>query len=349
MAKITKSMTIIFFILLLLALGRFYLNRSNQEEELKEVPAAVTVVKGERGSLSRAIRLTGISESRSTVTLLSRIGGLLKELPAAMGDEVEAGEVVARIDDEVYRLTLAQAEAALSGAEATFRRVETLSKSNSVTPQSYDEARAAYEAARSQYALARLNLDWCEIISPIKGTVLETHLGEGDLVSPQRPLMTVAELDHPEIRLKVPEEYYGRFRESRETMTIKARIPAMDEREFSCRVIQIAPWIAPESKTFELLLGVEDPGGLIRPGMFAAVFVELDKREDVVFLEWHCLDSEGNLWYLDEDQRPRKMKYQPALTGEEGFQVPPGMEDTFFIAQGHHFLTEGQNVRVLER
>lgn len=349
MPKVTKSMAAIFIILILLALGLFYLNSRNQGEELKEIPAAVVTVRGQRGSLSRTIRLTGISESRSTVTLLSRINGLLEELPVAMGDAVRAGAVVARIDDEVYRLTRDQAGAALSGAEATFRRVETLYKSNSVTPQSYDEARAAYEAARSQFALAQLNLDWCEISSPMDGTVLETHLSEGDLVSPQRPLITVADLDHPEIRLKVPEEYYGRFREYRETMTIKARIPAMDDKEFFCRVIQIAPWIAPDSKTFELRLGVEDPGKLIRPGMFTTVYIELDKREDLVFLEWSCLDSEGNLWYLDEAGLPRKMSYQPALTGEEGFQVPPGMEDTLFIAQGHHFLTEGRNVRILER
>jgi len=349
MSKVTRSMALVLFVLTLLTLGLFYLNSHKGGDVLKEVPAAVTVVKGQRGSLSRAIRLTGITESRSTVTLLSRISGLLEELPVAMGDEVAAGAVVARIDDEVYRLTLDQAGAVLSGAEATFRRVETLYRSNSVTPQSYDEARAAYETARSQVALARLNLDWCEIISPINGTVLETHLGEGDLVSPQRPLVTVADLTHPEIRLKVPEEYYGRFMESRETMTIKAQIPAMNEKEFSCRVIQMAPWIAPESKTFELRLGVEDPDKLIRPGMFTTVFIELDKREDLVFLEWNCLDSEGNLWYLDEDRLPRRMSFQPVLTGEEGFQVPPGMEDTLFIAQGHHFLTEGQSVRILER
>ena len=348
MPKPAKSMAAVVLILILLVLGLFYLNSLRHREGSGEMPAAVVTVRGQKGSLSRTIRLTGITESRSTVTLLSRINGLLEELPVAMGDEVDAGEVVARIDDESFRLTLDQAGAVLAGAEATFRRIETLYQSKSVTPQSFDEARAAYEAARSQYALAELNLAWCEINSPIDGTVLETHLAEGDLVSPQRPIITVADLNNPEIRLRVPEEYYGRFRESREVMSIMAQIPAVDHRRFSCRVIQISPWIAPESKTFELRLEIADPEKLIRPGMFATLIVELDRQDNLVYLDWSCLDSAGNLWYLDEAGLPRKMHYEPEVAGEEGFQVPPGMEDTVFIIRGHHFLSEGQSIRILE-
>lgn len=349
MPKITKGMSLFLFILILLAGGLFYLNSRKVNEEMREIPAPVVLQKARTGHLSRSIRLTGISESRSRVTIISRISGLLEEVTVSMGDEVKAGDIIARVDDDAYRLTLAQAGAALTGAESTYRRIESLYKSNAASPQSYDEALAAYDMARSQYAMAELNLNWCDIRAPLDGSVLETHQEEGTLVSPQHPLMTIADLKHPELKLNVPERYYGRFSEYQDSMRIKIHIPALDDQEFSGRVKELAPWIAPESKTFGVHLEIDDPLQLIRPGMFATVLIDMEQLDNIAILDWECLDSEGRLWYLDEDKLPRQMKYEPSLQGEEGFQAPPGMEDVFFIVEGQHFLTEGHSLRIIEQ
>jgi RND family efflux transporter MFP subunit len=349
MAKMKKGMVLIVLILILSALGLLFLNSRQQSEDLKELPAAVVLQKPVMGSLSRSIRLTGITESRSTVTVLPRISGLLNEITVSMGDEVELGQLIALVDDEIYRLTLNKAQAALSGAEATYKRIETLYKSNSVPPQSYDEALAAYEAAHAQYSMAELNLKWCEIRSPIDGTVLDTHREEGALISPEVPLLTIADLESPELSLNIPEQYYGRFRDRSKSMHIVIRIPALENADLSGRVRQVAPWIAPESKTFKLQLDVDDPEKLIRPGMFATVLIELDLLEETFILGWDTLDTEGKLWYLDSDDLPRRMKYEPLLEGDEGFQAPEGMEEYFFIVEGQHFLSEGHELRIIEK
>jgi hypothetical protein len=82
--------------------------------------------------------------------------------------------------------------------------------------------------------------------------------------------------------------------------------------------------------------------------MFATVLVELESEKDVAVLDWQALSSEGLLWYLEEGNIPHKIKYDPPLKGDEGFQVPPGMEDVSFILEGQHFLTEGVAVRIVE-
>lgn len=348
MAKMTKGMALIVFILILSAIGLFYLNSRRQNEDLKILPAPVVLQKPVRGTLSQNIRLTGITESRQVVTVLPRISGLLNDVKVSMGDEVKADQIIALVDDEIYSLTLSKAQAALSGAEATYNRVEKLYKSNSVSPQNYDEALAAYEAARAQYSMAELNLKWCEIRSPIDGTVLDTHREEGSLISPEVPLLTIADLENPELNIDVPEQYYGRFREQGKSMRIVTRIPALSNAEFSSRVRQVAPWIAPESKTFQLQLDVDDPENLVRPGMFAIVLIELDVQEETAILDWKTLDADGALWYLDSNNLPRKMEYTPLIQGEEGFLAPQGMENSSFILEGQHFLTEGHELRILE-
>ncbi len=360
MAKMTKGMALLVLVMIISCAALLILNSRNRTVSVRDVPAPVVLSSPRRGSLSRTLRLTGVTESRSTVTVLPRISGMVDSMAVTTGSGVQKGDIVALIDDDAYRLTMEQARAALSGAEATYNRIEKLYRTNSVPPQTYDEALSAYEAAKAQYAMARLNLDWCEIRSPLSGTVLQTHQEEGALVSPQVPLVTIADLEHPEMSLNVPEEYYAVFSAGTTEEVpggevtasspggITVVIPALGETAFSGSIKYLAPWIAAESKTFELRLSLDDPEGKIRPGMFAVVYVSLERQEDIFWLEWKALDSQGRLWYLDDEGLPRTMEYEPLLEGDEGFQVPPGMEESEFIIEGQHFLTEGREIRVLQ-
>jgi membrane fusion protein (multidrug efflux system) len=348
MPKLTRGMGVILIIMIAITAALLYLNSRRGSEVLQDLPAPVVVTKPRTGSLSRTIRVTGITKSRSTVTVFPRISGRLDELNVSMGDFIQEDQVLGRIDSEPYDLALQQAQAALSGAQATYKRVESLFKSNSVSRQNYDEALANYESARALHAMAALNVEWSEIRSPLKGTVLETHMEKGSLLSPQVPLLTIADLTYPELSLELPELYYGKFQDLGSSLIVVIIIPALNHDQFSCRIKTIAPWISPESKTFRVDLIIDDPRDIVRPGMFATVLVELESEKDVAVLDWQALSSEGLLWYLEEGNIPHKIKYDPPLKGDEGFQVPPGMEDVSFILEGQHFLTEGVAVRIVE-
>ncbi|MDA3955933.1 efflux RND transporter periplasmic adaptor subunit, partial [Oceanispirochaeta sp.] len=213
MPKLTRGMGVILIIMIAITAALLYLNSRRGSEVLQDLPAPVVVTKPRTGSLSRTIRVTGITKSRSTVTVFPRISGRLDELNVSMGDFIQEDQVLGRIDSEPYDLALQQAQAALSGAQATYKRVESLFKSNSVSRQNYDEALANYESARALHAMAALNVEWSEIRSPLKGTVLETHMEKGSLLSPQVPLLTIADLTYPELSLELPELYYGKFQD----------------------------------------------------------------------------------------------------------------------------------------
>jgi len=348
MPRLTRGMGVLIIIMVLMTGALLFLNGRRSAAALQDLPAPVVASMPETGSLSTTVRLTGVTVSRSRVTVLPRTSGMLVEWNVAMGDKVDKDQIIGRIDPEFYDLTLSQAGAALSGAEATFRRVESLYKTSSVPRQNYDEARAAYEASRAQYELAALNRKWADIRSPISGTVLDSHAEEGALVSPQVPLVTIADLDHPELDLQVPESYYGTFRDDIDELQVRLTVPALGDRSFDCRIKAIAPWVSPESKTFEVELSIDDPASLIRPGMFASVLIRTGIVNDAAVLGWEVMSSDGGLWYLEDGNLPKRMEYTPSVTGDEGFQAPPGMEGTLFISEGQHFLTEGVSVKVIE-
>jgi len=347
MPKLTRGMGAVLIVMIVMTGALLFLNSRSSGEAPRDLPLPVVASQPKTGSLSTTIRLTGLTESRSLVTVLPRIPGVLVEWDIAMGDGVMENQILGRIDPESYDLNLSLARAALSGAEATYRRVESLFKTNSVPRQNFDEALAAYEAAKAQYDLAALNREWADIRAPLSGTVLESHVEKGALVSPQVPLVTVADLKSPELRLDVPEAYYGTFRDGGETLHVVLTIPALEDRTFGCRIKTIAPWVSPESKTFKVVLSIDDPDSLIRPGMFASVLVRTGLAVNEPVLDWSVMSSDGGLWYLEEGDIPRRMDYTPSVKGDEGFQAPEGMEHTLFIAEGQHFLTEGVPVKVV--
>lgn len=348
MPKLTRGMGVILIVMIVMTGALLYLNSRRSGEVQQDLPLPVVALQPETGSLSTTVRLTGVTESRSLVTVLPRTSGALVEWDIAMGDTVGENQILGRIDPESYDLNLSLAQAALSGAEATYRRVESLFKTSSVPRQNFDEALAAYEAAKAQYDLAALNREWADIRSPISGTVLESHVERGALVSPQVPLVTVADLHNPELRLDVPESYYGTFSKGGDALNVRLTLPALGDRNFGCRIRNIAPWVSPESKTFKVELSVDDPDFLIRPGMFATVLIRTSLVSEVPVLGWEVMGSDGGLWYLEDGNIPRRMEYIPSVKGDEGFLAPSGMEHTFFIAEGQHFLTEGVPVKVVE-
>jgi len=348
MPKMTRGMGFVLVLLILMTGALVFLNSRRADDTLQDLPLPVVALSPHLGSLNRTVRLTGVTKSRNRITLLPRTSGMLVEWNVTMGDKVKEDQVIGRIDPEIYDLTLTQAQAALSGAEATYRRVESLYKSNSVPKQNFDEALAAYKAAKARYDLAALNREWADIRSPLNGTVLVTHVERGALVSPQVPLVTIADLKKPELSLEVPESYYGTFRDGGTTLQVHLNIPALGNRTFSCRIKKVAPWVSPESKTFKVELDIDDPLSLIRPGMFASVLIRTESVSNVPVLDWKVMSSDGGLWYLEEGNIPKRMDYTPAVSGDEGFLAPPGMEKMLFITEGQHFLTEGVPVKVIE-
>lgn len=89
------------------------------------------------------------------IKVVAEVGGRLEELLVKEGDRVKAGQVVARLDDEPYRIQAAQAEAALAGARAALEEAGAGARSQEIEAarREADRLAAQVEAAREQLAL----------------------------------------------------------------------------------------------------------------------------------------------------------------------------------------------------
>lgn len=157
------------------------------------------------------------------VTLSFRVPGRISEILHEEGDLIQAGDVLARLDQEpylnefnLYAAQLEQAKAAREKLEKPYQRRERLARSGAISMEERDdakhllvEAQAAEDSAQAQLDLARTNLNDTEIISPSNGVILTRIKEPGAVVAAGEAVCSLALRDPVWVRTYVPEAELG--------------------------------------------------------------------------------------------------------------------------------------------
>lgn len=316
----------------------------NVASPMEAPPIPVRTLKPAYGDLVKTLSLNAHIESETMVTILPLVSGILQEMFVEVGQVVKKGEVVARIDSERFELQLQQAKAAYLSAKSSYERLGQLYRANAATQQSYEQAKGQYEAYASQYELARLQLDYASVKSPIDGVVLVRHLAAGSIAAPERPLVTIGDLEDLVVRARVPERYYETFGTLRDSMRIVLRRAGGGEHPGTIR--SISPFVSAETKNFEVVVAIGDTPELLRPGMFVSIEFELDRWIGSYRLPYEALSGSGRLWWV-EDGLARSEAFSPVATSDNEFAVPFKWADRDIIVEGQYFAREGSPVMVI--
>jgi RND family efflux transporter MFP subunit len=203
---------------------------------------------------------------------------------------------------------VAAAKVTLDLAEKNLTRAEKLIESGDVSRSFYDDARARRDQLREQYevqlaqarqnfaavqvartnvanaesalALARKNLSYANIPSPIDGFVSERTADLGEYVSPQQKVATIVRTNPLRIRIDIPEQAIP---EVQVGQSVSITTSAWPDQNFSGRVARIAPNVSATSRTLTVEAEIENSGGALKPGQFATVRI-LQSRSDPAVL-----------------------------------------------------------------
>ncbi|HLQ17912.1 MAG TPA: HlyD family efflux transporter periplasmic adaptor subunit, partial [Tabrizicola sp.] len=167
----------------------------------------------------------GTVEARDRIPARARIGGVLVELSVAEGDEVTAGQELARIVDDKLEFQIAalgaQREALaaqLANAEADLRRGEELLKNGVTTAQRVDGLRTQVDVLKGQIASLSAQADVVAqqakegvVLAPVGGRVLDVPVTKGAVVMPGEPVAVVGG-GGTFLRIAVPERHASALR-----------------------------------------------------------------------------------------------------------------------------------------
>jgi HlyD family secretion protein len=276
-------------------------------------PITYKTVAIERRKIVGRVTASGTLQAVVTVQVGSQVSGRLQKINVDFNSQVKKGELLAKIDPQLFQANVAQAHAnyvsAVAGvvqaeaksrdAERVYKRtaalnqqnlasqadVETAETSFSVAKSGIDVAKAALEQAKAQLNQNEVNLSYTNIFSPIDGVVISRSVDVGQTVaaSLQAPvLFTIAEdLRKMQVNTNVAEGDVGRLASG---MPTYFTVDAFPGQRFNGKISQIrnAAQTLQNVVTYDAVVDVDNSDLRLRPGMTANVTVIYDSRDAVL-------------------------------------------------------------------
>lgn len=245
--------------------------------EAKAVAVPVTVVRVAARLSARMVNFVGTLHGNQDVTLSSQVDGQIKILNVDLGDQVEAGQILAQIDDDQLRARLRETEAMLAKAQADEARGRQLVADKVISPQEYESMKTHADVARAQTDTLRVTIRHARVESPITGAVAKRFVSVGEYVHPGSQLLTVVVQDPLKLRGDVPERF---AHELQIGQAVQVRVDAFSDRSFTGRLQRLSPASNPENRSLAIEALVDNQDRALKPGFFAnaAVITRGDDR-----------------------------------------------------------------------
>jgi membrane fusion protein, multidrug efflux system len=290
-------------------------------------PAAVKVAAAVAGDVPLYRDEIGRCVARESVTLKPQVSGRVVQIHFADGADVKSGDLLFTIDPRPFQAQVAAAEANLaqSVAERNLAKVELtralgLLEKKAVAQQEVDTARNAVEVAEArnrQYQaaldIARLNLEYCTLKSPIEGRVGHRLVDVGNTVTANdTALLVIQRMDPIYADFNVTEGELAVVRKKMAEKALKAEIRIPDDpgepRVGELTFVDNA--INRETGTVLLRATVQNPDRRLWPGRFVNVRLVLDTLKDAVLIpaEAMQISAQGPYVYVVTDDLKAEMR-----------------------------------------
>ncbi|MDB5528407.1 MAG: efflux transporter periplasmic adaptor subunit [Devosia sp.] len=330
------------------------------------VPKTATIVNAQTIALedfAPQLSLTGVIEARNETQLAFRVTGQVTQRLVDVGDHVDAGEVLAKIDDAGQQADLAAAQATLDAAkaqvdvaQASFDRQNSLLAQGVTTRSSFDAAQTALQTAQgssdgaqAQLDTAREALTYSTLTAPAAGVITKRNLEVGEVAQAASPIFVMAEDGPRDALFNVQESaFLGQAGDVSITLALTAD-PTITAKG-SLR--EISPVLDPETGTVLVKVAIDNPpAGMTLGGSVTGTVAASPTKETI--LPWSALwsrEGEPSVWVIDPQNDTVSLQPVTVKTYQTGSVVieaglQPGQ---VVVTQGGKLLVPGQTVAIAQ-
>ena len=313
----------------------------------------VEVTKIEDGLFKHYVELPGDVATDQNIIIYPEYSGILVDVLVEEGDEVRAGQVLARIDDGGLSSQLAQLEAQAALAKTTFERQKRLWEQNIGSEIQFLEAQTNFEAVQNSVNQLKSQLGKTVVKAPFSGVVDEILSDEGEVVAPgQSRLFRLINLSEMYITAAIPESYLGKITKGTDVVVDIAATGATFESE----VKQVGSFINPNNRTFEIKVAVPDDVEMIKPNLIATVRINDYVSENAVVIPESVVQTNAageNVSYVlvpqgDSTGIAEKRVLKTGLSYKDTVEILSGLEaGEILITSGAKSIRDGERVQII--
>ncbi len=340
------------------------LSACGEEISMEDRARPVKIIVAKAAPQQRALTYSGEIKPRVESTLGFRISGKIVERLADVGDRVEEGAVLARLDATDLKLALASANATVVSARTRLEVARlALERAKSLVPKGYiaksvldarqleyDAAKSALEAAESEARQAANAASYAELKAPAAGIITAVSAEPGSVVAAGSPVFTLAEAGEIEVEIDVPEHEVSRL-----ALGQRGRVSLWADPGISgeATIREIAGSADPQSRTYRVRAAIASPPQTMRLGMTATLSLMQPVQRGGIEIPLTALaQGEDGISVFVVDSAQGTVSRRTLETGAltpNGITVLSGLKDgDIVVTGGVQFLKDGMKVKLSE-
>ncbi len=359
MKKIIIAVVILIILIALAGVVYFFTKDANAPKYITQT--------ADRGDIRSTVSATGTVNAVTTVLVGTQVSGTIKQLFVDFNSPVKKGQLLAQIDPASTEAQVAQASANVSLARANleksrvavrdtltnFKRNKILYGKNFISKSDLDTSETNYLSAMAQVkaseaqvaqtqaalSLAKTNLRYTQILSPVDGTVISRSIDVGQTVAAsfQTPtLFTISQdLKKMQIDANIDEADIGRIKTNQ---PVTFTVDAYPDMTFKGNVSEIrnSPTTVQNVVTYSVIVKVDNPELKLKPGMTANVSIVIDDKKDILRIpnsalrvkimdkELRAASAKGpGVWVLDH-KKPKRVSLTIGISDNRYTEVVSG-------------------------
>ncbi|MBN2894533.1 MAG: efflux RND transporter periplasmic adaptor subunit [Campylobacterales bacterium] len=285
------------------------------------------------------------TQSKRFASVVARVEGVLLSQHFSEGAHVKAGDLLYRIEPDLYAAKVREAEANVAVAQALYDnatrewdRAQKLQADQAISQRDYDAALSGFERAKAELgavqarlSTAQIDLGYTEVRAPIAGVALSKLVDTGNMVSPGTALVQIAQNNPIDAAFSIPQSDMAKLGGAKK---LKAALHVGFER-LEGEVDFLSSIVDNKTASVQARATFANPEGRILSGSFGRIVLEAPARKDLLMVPQKAIlqNPQGTIVFIVEEG---KVGVRPVTLGES--------EGELFIVKGP--LREGDRVIV---
>jgi RND family efflux transporter MFP subunit len=325
---------------------------------VKEVPVAVQTARVSEGRVVRTSHVLGTAVGAEETSLAPQVMARVLEVKVREGAAVEAGQLLARLDEREFQDAVTEAEATLASADAAYRaqhdttvRDKRLLEVKAIAQEQWDRSQAAdaaasaqLESAKQRLNLARTRLGYCQLVAPANGVVARRLADPGDLAVPGKPLLQLVSQQSVRVRASLPPEDFAGLHLG-QPVTLKT-----DHASAEAKVSRVFPAMG-DSHLASFECDVTNPPPGFVSGATMGVDVQLSSADGLVVPADALLEGDNGAWVFTVDNgvvKPVKVEVLDRSLDKVAIKGNVRAGEPVIVARPSRLMTLADGTKVVE-
>jgi membrane fusion protein (multidrug efflux system) len=215
------------------------------------------------------------------VTVTPEIGGTVSEIAFESGAIVAKGDLLVNLDTRSEAAQLKATQAQLDWARVSVDRARQLRTDSTVSQSELDQAEAAYLQAKANADVIQAAIDKKTIRAPFAGKLGIRQVNLGEYLDAGKPIVSLQSLTPVYADFSLPQQAFSQIATG---MTVRVSMDAYPDKQFEGKLTAVNPNLDEATRSVRLQATLDNPGQLLRPGMFARIELVLPSAPDVLVI-----------------------------------------------------------------